>query len=70
MQRKVGYVAKIEESEKPAVVGIKHAGHLWLQPPVLCHRSMTDMQPPTLTRAVESYFMVVWPKSTYKALSI
>ena len=31
------YEAKIEESEKAASHQESNSGHLWLEPPVLCH---------------------------------
>ena len=31
------YVAKIEESEKAGIRWESNPGHLWLEPPVLCH---------------------------------
>ena len=46
------YEAKIEESEKSEKAGSRresNPGHLWLEPPVLCHWSTTASRPPTLT---------------------
>ena len=35
--------------KKPAVIGSRtHAGHLWLEPPVLCHLAKTVGRPPTV----------------------
>ena len=41
------YEVKIEESEEAGSYG--ESNHVWLEPPVLCHRAMTAGQPPTLT---------------------
>ena len=43
------YEVKIEESEKAGSRRESNPGHLWLEPPVLCHRATTAGQPPTLT---------------------
>ena len=43
------YEAKIEGSEKAGSRRESNPGHLWLEPPVLCHWAMTAGQPPTLT---------------------
>ena len=40
---------KIEESEKAGSHRESNPGHLWLEPPVLCHWATTAGQPPTLT---------------------
>ena len=42
------YEAKIEESEKAGSRHESNLGHLWLEPPVLCHWATTARQPPTL----------------------
>ena len=43
------YEAKIEESEKASRHRESNQGHLWLEPPLLCHWATTTGQPPTLT---------------------
>ena len=43
------YEAKIEESEKAGSRRESNPGHLWLEPPVLCHWATTAGQPPALT---------------------
>ena len=43
------YEVKIEESEKAGSSWESNPGHLWLEPPVLCHSAMTAGQPPALT---------------------
>ena len=43
------YEAKIEESEKAGSRRESNPGHLWLEPPVLCHWATTAGQPPTPT---------------------
>ena len=40
---------KIEESEKAGSHRELNPGHLWLEPPVLCHWATTAGQPPALT---------------------
>ena len=42
------YEAKIEESEKDGSLRELNPGHLWLEPPVLCHWATTTRQPPSL----------------------
>ena len=39
------YEAKIEESEKADSHRESNPGHIWLEPPVLCHWAMTARQP-------------------------
>ena len=43
------YEVKIEESEKAGSCRESSPGHLWLEPPVLCHWATTARQPPTHT---------------------
>ena len=43
------YKAKIEESEMASSRLESNPGHLWLEPPVLCHWAMATGQPRTLT---------------------
>ena len=46
---KLNLDVKIEESEKAGSRQELKLGHLWLEPPVLCHLALTAGQPPTLT---------------------
>ena len=53
------YEVKIEESEKAGSCRELNPGHLWLEPPVLCHWATTARQPQTLT-ILYMYFRLSW----------
>ena len=59
------YEVKIEESEKAGSRRKLNPGHLWLEPPVLCHRATTAGHLPTLTILSEQLYPLPEPEDLF-----